>query len=81
MDLIIFPINLNNCHWVLAVIDLRAEQFIYRDSMNGHDTNNVLFTLRRWLADEVKHISDGRPFVKDVEQWPCLENPHYLPEQ
>ncbi len=77
-----FPINLNICHWVLAVTDLHAEQFTYCDSIYGHDNDDVLITFWRWVADEVNHSSDGRPSsVKDVEIWPCLENPQYLPEQ
>lgn len=34
----ILPINLNNAHWVCAVVDFRRQRFEYYDSM--HDSGN-----------------------------------------
>uniref|UniRef100_A0A7S1T4D5 Ubiquitin-like protease family profile domain-containing protein n=1 Tax=Compsopogon caeruleus TaxID=31354 RepID=A0A7S1T4D5_9RHOD len=53
-DFIFVPVNLDNFHWVLGVIDLGRKKFRYLDSMHGSDSRGVLTILRRWLADEVK---------------------------
>lgn len=82
LDLVVFPVNLGNSHWVLAAIDLRQRQFLYLDSMYGSDDSNVLQNLRRWLYDEVqnKHGTEQADRMK-INLWDDIEGPSYLPRQ
>ena len=50
-QLLVFPINLGNVHWTLAVADLRNCELRYYDSMGGSG-ETVLAALQRWLRDE-----------------------------
>ncbi|KAK4537955.1 hypothetical protein CDCA_CDCA15G3980 [Cyanidium caldarium] len=50
-QLLVFPINLGNVHWTLAVADLRTYELRYYDSMGGSG-ETVLAALQRWLRDE-----------------------------
>jgi len=77
LDLIMCPVNLDNIHWVLAAIDVRAKEFLYLDSMGGSNSN-VLEILRRWYADELK---DKCGEEMDIEEWEDVYNPGYLPTQ
>lgn len=82
LDLVLFPINLGNSHWVLAAIDLRRRQFVYLDSMYGADNSGVLKHLRQWLYDEVenKHGRERAEKMK-IDTWDDIERPSYLPRQ
>lgn len=53
LDMLLFPVNVDSVHWVLAVINFRSRTFLYLDSMHGTDAAGVLPTLRRWLGAEV----------------------------
>lgn len=82
LDLIMFPINVRNFHWVLAAIDLRGKQFVYLDSTYGEDTGDALSILRKWLFDEVadKQGMDAARNMK-IDEWGCVMNPSYVPCQ
>ncbi|KAA1082260.1 Smt3-specific protease [Puccinia graminis f. sp. tritici] len=49
-DLILFPTNLSNLHWVLGVINNRKKRFEYYDSLAGR--NPDVLSLRRYYQDE-----------------------------
>ncbi len=51
LDRIIFPVNLNNTHWCLAVINMKAKKFEYYDSLGGRN-DKCLKQLRMWLQEE-----------------------------
>ena len=46
-DLILFPININNRHRVLASIDKRTRKIFYIDTLGGQDSKDVLPSLRK----------------------------------
>ncbi|GJQ14138.1 hypothetical protein GpartN1_g5929.t1 [Galdieria partita] len=50
-DKIIIPINIKNCHWILAVIDIERKCLICFDSIGGSHLEK-LQALRHWLYDE-----------------------------
>lgn len=82
LDLIMVPINIDNIHWVLAAIDLRGRRFFYFDSTYGPDCLDSLRTLRRWLKDEVEDkCGKKKADEMDVESWPSVVNPSYVPKQ
>jgi len=52
-DGVLIPVNVDNLHWVLVVVDILARQFLYCDSLCGCGAAPVLQVVRRWLRDEV----------------------------
>lgn len=50
-DKIIIPLNIKNCHWILAVIDIQGKRFICYDSIGGSHVDK-LRALEQWLRDE-----------------------------
>lgn len=51
LDKVILPLNVNNTHWILAVVNLKARQLEYFDSLGGRHPD-VPDRLRRWLKEE-----------------------------
>lgn len=82
LDLILFPVNIKNVHWVLAAIDIRSRLFIYMDSMYGVDVLDSIKHLRRWFTDEVtdKYGKDVAEQL-EVESWRSVINPPFVPRQ
>ena len=82
LDLILFPINLHNTHWVLAAVHIRGRRFLYLDSLGGSDRHNVLGVLRRWLIDEVEAKNGPEEAnAMDIMSWAFVENPDNMPKQ
>jgi SAM-dependent methyltransferase/predicted O-methyltransferase YrrM len=55
-DKLYFPINIDQIHWVLAVIHLQDEKRIeYYDSLGGENANTYLKILKQWLNDEFQN--------------------------
>lgn len=50
-DLIIIPINLNQTHWALSIIDNRLQKFQYFDSLSG-DGTPILYDLQNYMISE-----------------------------
>jgi hypothetical protein len=46
-DLILFPINISNVHWILSLVDTKRHQIILLDSM---DTRKVIMLTVRALS-------------------------------
>eukprot|EP01122_Echinamoeba_exundans_P003371 TRINITY_DN13484_c0_g1_i1.p1 TRINITY_DN13484_c0_g1~~TRINITY_DN13484_c0_g1_i1.p1 ORF type:complete len:329 (-),score=61.23 TRINITY_DN13484_c0_g1_i1:225-1211(-) len=51
MDRIIFPVNLNNTHWCLVVINMKAKKIEYYDSLGGRN-DKIFKQIRMWLQEE-----------------------------
>lgn len=51
LEKIILPINVDNKHWILAVVNLKRSRFECFDSLGGRHPN-VPSRLRRWLKEE-----------------------------
>ena len=79
LDLVLFPVNISNKHWVLAAVDIKSRKMLYFDSKNGEDSMNVLQTLKLWLIDETKDkYSIEEADFMGIESWPCIFNPPYM---
>jgi Ulp1 family protease len=76
LDLLLFPVNLNNAHWSLAVIYIKGQKFSYYDPMGGRQPD-VLDALSKWLAEE--HFC-RKGSHKDFSSWPKLY-PSDIPKQ
>lgn len=51
VDYIFVPVNRNNSHWCLAVINNKDARFEFYDSMNGRGTN-TLYNLRDYMTQQ-----------------------------
>lgn len=82
LDLIMFPINVGNIHWVLSAIDIAGRKFLYFDSTGGDDVLNSIDTLRHWLKDEFLNKCGEEAMKKmDIDSWGVEVNPSYMPHQ
>lgn len=53
LDYIFVPVNLNQTHWALAVIDNINEKFTYIDSLYGNGTD-ILIKLQDYMTEETR---------------------------
>jgi ubiquitin C-terminal hydrolase len=71
---IFVPINIDNMHWTLAVIDMEKKRIQYYDSYGSTD-RAMLEGLLMYLMDEYKAKNGGQ--VMDVSEWklvPCTSD-------
>lgn len=80
LDVVIFPININDSHWAMGAIDLRAKGFRYFDSMFSKPHKNFEPFLQRYLADEHKAKKGGK-VLEGVEEWKLLTPESPVPQQ
>lgn len=73
---ILVPINVNENHWILVLIDTKTKALIYFDSFQTEKNKNdvqrtaqtVCNNLKRWLKD--LHIHEKKSFP--IAHWPCI---------
>lgn len=63
---VLFPINLNNVHWIFAYIDITFKKIVVLDSMHG-ENSKVYNTLFRYLKDE--HMDKKQCALPDEHEW------------
>ena len=69
VDRILIPVNLENVHWVLVVVDVQHRHFRFFDSLGG-TAAAVLGTVRQWLSDEVRsRLGSGVAESWDIGSW------------
>ncbi len=77
-----FPALVDSNHWVLAVIDMDGEQFIYYDPKGAYDDHGVIECAREWLEKEVEESSDQDQMAEiKPGSWPVFTKPGSLPKQ
>lgn len=82
VDIIIVPINEDDCHWVLVVVDVRAREFVMYDPMVASQGERYIPAIRRWLADEVTtRLSAEAASEWDVGTWPTLPGTSFPRQQ
>ncbi|PWZ02668.1 cysteine proteinase [Testicularia cyperi] len=64
-DLVLFPINLGNAHWVCGAINIRKRRFEYYDSM-GHRNDHAFELMRTYLSAEAL---DKKKKEIDLRSW------------
>ena len=77
MQSIVFPINVSNSHWYLAVIRIPEKTITYYDSQGGTG-QNCLEDLRRWLCDEPMN---KRNVKLDQNEWTFVSPQKSVPQQ
>lgn len=75
-DRIVVPINQNNMHWVLSVINVKEQTVEHYDSMGGCDQMSIK-NLKRYIADEATH---KRQETLETSGWAQFV-PHDIPHQ
>lgn len=82
LDLVLIPVHIENIHWVLTGMDMRAKRFLYLDSTYRTDTSDTIPILIKWLYDEVKDKHGEEVAEKmGIQDWGEQINPSYLPRQ
>jgi sentrin-specific protease 1 len=63
LDKVLFPINIFNRHWALAVAFMQQKKIVYYDSQSAGNNSGMshLSTLRRYIQDEA--AAKHRQFV------------------
>jgi Ulp1 family protease len=65
---IVFPVNLGNTHWTLAVVYLQQKKIVYHDSMSGSGQKQ-LDALMQWVIDEGR---EKKNITIDKREWILL---------
>jgi hypothetical protein len=60
---LLIPINRENVHWALALIDMRTRTISYYDSLRGSGAD-VIKTLIRWIGDE--HMAKKKVPIPEI---------------
>jgi Ulp1 family protease len=71
LDYIFVPVNLNQSHWALAVIDNVNEKFAYIDSLFG-DGTDILFMLLDYMIEETKKNNGNSINVKNYNNYDII---------
>jgi len=67
---ILTPVNVNNLHWVLVMVDVEHRSLLFFDSLVGRATSS-LATVRQWLTDEVgSRLGSDAAEAWDIRAWP-----------
>ncbi|SNX81671.1 related to Sentrin-specific protease 1 [Melanopsichium pennsylvanicum] len=76
-DLILFPINLGNAHWVCGAINMRKHRFEYYDSL-GHSNEAAFNLMHTYITEEAK---DKKKKEIDLRGWKNLFGNEDSPQQ
>ena len=89
--LLLIPINHNNTHWCLAVVDVKRRSLEYYDSMHGGGLSGplaakrVLAGLQRYLEHEAndkgKDRNKGKPWQHKVTFLTAARQPRCVSPQ
>lgn len=74
---IFFPINQDNVHWTLAVVNMKEKCIRYYDSLGG-DGNKYLVRLLLYLVDEHQAKKDKK---MDLNGWTLEDCANDTPQQ
>jgi sentrin-specific protease 1 len=77
LDRVFIPINLNNTHWVMAVVYVQKKEIHYYDSMSGSG-KRYLDAMLMWLVDEARE-KKGQQL--DKSQWKLIDREQAVPQQ
>jgi sentrin-specific protease 1 len=77
LDRVFIPINLNNTHWVMAVVFVQKKEIHYYDSMSGSG-KRYLDAMLKWLVDEAREKKGEQ---LDKSQWKLIDREQNVPQQ
>jgi Ulp1 family protease len=79
MRRVYMPVNINDTHWTLLVVDMEQKSITFYDSMNGAGSG-YLDAAIRWLADEHQDKKKG-PLQPPPNQWSLQSRLPHVPQQ
>ncbi|KAJ9101474.1 hypothetical protein QFC19_005125 [Naganishia cerealis] len=71
-DIIIFPINQNNVHWVCGAINIKDKRFEFYDSMSTVPNTKAFAVMREYLQKE--HMDKKKKPI-DLSEWEDYSDP------
>jgi Ulp1 family protease len=77
LNKVFLPINLNNTHWVMAVVKITQHEIHYYDSMSGSGQRHLRHILQ-WLQDESK---EKKKTELDTSSWQLIDGEEDVPQQ
>jgi len=82
VDRIVVPINLSRVHWVVVVVDVEHQSFMYFDPYGTLDDQGCVPIVRQWLYDEaVRQLGLDGARALDVSASGIVEGNVDWPEQ
>ena len=79
LDKILLPINVDNSHWISAVIFMQKKQIQIVDSLDGTNDQRYLQFLMKYLKDE--HLDKKQKALPDMDKWKLVSTPKNAPRQ
>jgi len=73
LDYMIIPINQNNMHWTLAVINFKKKRFEYYDSLGGNPDTRKLYT--KYMANFIQDETGGKADLRDWQNYQMDKSP------
>eukprot|EP00397_Hematodinium_sp_SG-2012_P055693 GEMP01068160.1.p1 GENE.GEMP01068160.1~~GEMP01068160.1.p1 ORF type:complete len:334 (+),score=46.19 GEMP01068160.1:196-1197(+) len=76
LDLIIVPVNINEMHWTLGCIDMRAKKVRFYDSLGTPSNSTFADFMIRYVKDE--HKDKKGSALSDADEWEAedvIDNP------
>lgn len=78
VDLLLVPVLMDLCHWVLAVVNVPDQSFTFYDPYLVADDGGIFSTLRCWLQDEVAdQLGTAVADEWAVDTWPSVGVAHF----
>lgn len=77
-DMLIIPINQQNTHWTLGVVNFRDKCVMHLDSLGSGGSAKVRENLMRWVKDEAADKKKGEVF--EESEWKMVARPD-VPQQ
>lgn len=72
-DMMIIPINQQNTHWTLGVVNFRDKYVMHLDSLGNGGSSKIREYLMRWVKDEAEDKKMGEGFVES--EWKMVARP------
>ena len=68
LDWVLFPVNIENQHWVCGGLNIKAQQFVYLDSLRRAKEARAFFAImREYVKDE--YADKVKKDTLDIETW------------
>lgn len=81
LNKVFIPINLDNTHWVMAVVYVRQREVHFYDSLSGGG-QRYLEAILQWLVDEARD-KKGQGLDKGLDKggWALVDRERHVPQQ
>lgn len=72
-DMLIIPINQQNTHWTLGVVNFQDKYVMHLDSLGNGGSEKIREYLMRWVKDEAMDKRKGEGFLES--EWKLVARP------